>query len=434
MQLKRLSLTQFRAFEQATFEFYTGMNLLVGVNNVGKSTVLDALRMMLSQILPKLTASKSKTISFEPTDIMSDRGAFTVELQLEAASMTFNYLVHEPRQKYVVDQGRTGEVRDQTFENPERHDLTFNEKSIPRQLKKADEQPLAVYYSPRRSIADFNKQSKTGGQAAAFDDALNHRELRLLEFANWWIAQKALAKELPVAQRHLNVLEEAVIHFLDTCSNLHAQRETETYKHKDKAGNERTIQESNTSLLLNKAGVTLNVHQLSDGERGILALVLDLAKRLSQANPGLDNPLHDGKAVVLIDELDLHLHPRWQRTIIDKLTHTFPNCQFIATTHSPQIIGEVAPESIIMIESGHPPYRPDQSLGMDTNWVLRYLMNTPERDAETKQKLASIADLIENEQYDKATEAIYTLRQQVGEFTELVRLQTRIDRIRLLGE
>ena len=58
----------------------------------------------------------------------------------------------------------------------------------------------------------------------------------------------------------------------------------------------------------------------------MLALVLDLARRLSQANPSLDDPLSEGHAVVLIDEIDLHLHPKWQRQMrIDKLTSTFPN-------------------------------------------------------------------------------------------------------------
>ena len=149
---------------------------------------------------------------------------------------------------------------------------------------------------------------------------------------------------------------------------------------------------------------------------------------LRQAN------LNGRQFIILIDELDLHLHPRWQRTVVENLTKTFPNCQFIATTHSPQIIGEVSSDNIILLERGKPPYRPDQSLGMDSNWILRHLMGASERDSETEQELSRIAGSIEDEQYDKATAAIETLRTALGEFPELVRLQTRIDRIRLLGE
>jgi predicted ATP-binding protein involved in virulence len=417
LQLNRLTLTQFRAFEQATFEFHPGMNLLVGINGVGKSTVLDAIRIMLSQALPKLTASKSKPIAFETTDIMSDRSSLTAELRFEAANLDLTYLLHEPREKYAVDPKRQGKVRDQAYDLPERHDLTSNGKSIPRQLKKADSQPLALYFSTRRSLpimAAPTKQSSAGNQAAAFADALTHRELRLREFAEWWLVQEALANDKnPLPKHRLDALKTAVMQFLDTFTHLRAVRDPQT------------------TLLLEKEGVTLDVRQLSDGERSVLALVLDLARRLSQSNPTSEDSLQ-GKAVVLIDELDLHLHPRWQRTIIDKLTQTFPNCQFIATTHSPQIIGEVSAESIIMIESGQPPYRPDQSLGMDSNWVLRHLMASSERDIETQQELERIEAMIQNRRFPEATEAIKTLS-ELGQFPELVRLQTRIDRISRLG-
>ncbi|AFZ20485.1 AAA family ATPase [Allocoleopsis franciscana] len=421
MQLNRLTLTQFRAFEQADFDFHPGMNLIVGINGVGKSSVLDALRIMLSQVLPKFTASKSKPLDFETTDITVGRGALTAELEFNAAEIDFQYLVHKPRQDYVIDISREGEVRDQTYNLVERQDLTPDEKEIPKSLKTRREQPLVVYFSTRRSLYSMaapSKQFTAGGQAVAFADALKgDRELRPREFAEWWLVQEVLIQEGKTeAQRYFDTFESLVRYFLENCSNLRAVREPQV------------------TLMLNKAGVSFDVRQLSDGERGILALVLDLARRLSWANPKLDDPLQKGKAIVLIDELDLHLHPRWQRSIVEKLTRTFQSCQFIATTHSPQIIGEVSPENILILENGELPYQPEQSLGMDSNWVLSYLMEASERDIETKQKLKRIADLIEDEEYDRATDAIDDLRVEVGEFPELVRLQTRIDRIRLLGD
>jgi len=82
-----------------------------------------------------------------------------------------------------------------------------------------------------------------------------------------------------------------------------------------------------------KHGMELNVAQLSDGERNMLALVGDLAQRLSVLNPDRPNP-NDGHGVVLIDEIDLHLHPGWQRTVVASLKRTFPNCQFIICRRS----------------------------------------------------------------------------------------------------
>lgn len=66
-------------------------------------------------------------------------------------------------------------------------------------------------------------------------------------------------------------------------------------------------------------------------------MVADLAARMAEANPSMPNPLI-GKGIVLIDEVDLHLHPLWQRIILKQLNHTFPNIQFIVSTHSPIIV------------------------------------------------------------------------------------------------
>lgn len=440
MQIKRLSLTQFRVFERAEFDFEPGMNIIVGVNGVGKSSVLDALRIMLSQALPKFTASKSQPQSFDADDITVGGGALTAQLNFSITiretlplfaeidqEIPFTYLGHQPREKYIGDKSSVGKVRGQAIDQIERYEIKPSESEIPKRLKTLDEQPIVVYFSPHRSLYTMKAPSKTksaGGQAVAYADALSERELNLREFADWWLAQSALAKERSRAKSHLQVLETTVTRFLDGFRNLHATHELQKI----------STDKYETRLLLEKNGLTLDVRQLSDGERGVLALVLDLARRLSQANPKLEDPLHDGKAVVLIDELDLHLHPSWQREIVEKLGAVFPNCQFIATTHSPQIIGEVSPEKIILLEVGKQPYHPHQSLGMDSNWVLRHLMEVDERNVKTKRGLKRIANLIEKEKHDAASKSIDALRKKYGEFPELIQLQTRIDRIRLLGK
>jgi predicted ATP-binding protein involved in virulence len=437
MLLKHLDLTQFRAFEQASFDFQPGMNLIVGVNGVGKSSVLDALRILLSRTVPKFTAAKIRALPFEDQDITFGCSTLTAELEFEVEEIILTYLVHQHSQEYAkrvaplsedelekLDRrGRISLRRDQQelHKLSEKNEFIPDERQLPTYLKKAKSQPLAVYFSTRRSLPSMlspSKQLSSGGQSAAFAEALAPRELRLREFAEWWLVQKTLAEQNnhARAKRYLKALQTAITKFLKTCTSIDAVREPET------------------TLILYKEEVPLDVRQLSDGERGILALVLDLARRLYWANPDLEDPLKDGKAVVLIDEIDLHLHPRWQRLVVDKLTETFQNCQFIATTHSPQTIGEVPPESILILESGEQPYQPEQSLGMDSNWILKYLMDASERDAETKKTLKKITELIEDGDFEDAVDKIDDLRSEVGEFPELVRLQTRIDRIRILGE
>ncbi|KAB2893797.1 MAG: AAA family ATPase [Bacteroidetes bacterium] len=430
MQVKSLKITNVRVFERAEFEFQPGMNLLVGINGAGKSTVLDVLRTMFSQVLPDITSANRRIARpfNKDTDISVGREFLTVDMSFhietalsqqhtlfEFEPIFLHHLIHLSREEFVVEESRKGEVRHQTTDLEEHNELTWvDENGLPtgegipvRALKHIEEQPIVVFFSAHRSVVE-SKKSKTGGIAAAFADALEDRALYLNEFAQWWRAREELAKENPSLQRLLDILNETVSRFMDGCSGLHVS------------------DEASPTLLLQKNGAILDARQLSDGERSMLSLVFDLSRRLALANPQVDDPLRSGRAVVLIDELDLHLHPSWQRTIADRLTETFPNCQFIATTHSPQIVGEVPPEQIILIENGTV-RRPSQSLGMDTNWILRHLMGVAERDTETKQKLKLIEDLIEDENYDEAIDAIARLRDELGDFPELVKLQTRID-------
>ena len=92
----------------------------------------------------------------------------------------------------------------------------------------------------------------------------------------------------------------------------------------------------------------LSLDQLSGGYRIVLALAADLARRMVQGNPHLDDPL-ESEAVVLIDEVELHLHPSWQQRVLIDLARTFPNTQFIVSTHSPQVLTTVEPQRIVKL-------------------------------------------------------------------------------------
>jgi predicted ATP-binding protein involved in virulence len=409
MIVERLRLVNVRAITEAEFEFSGGMNLLVGINGVGKSTVLDSLRFLFANALSKLSSIK-ENIDFKDTDLSIGQDFLMAEFFGKIENEKFNYLIHKPRQDFVVDEKKAGEVRGGVITNPSHNDFIIRPAIKPNQIK-----PIAVFFSPNRSVVSLRKSNKTAPFAI---DSLEPRELQIQDFANWLLTLEALSKESNKAKAQLKALENTVSVFLGNCRDLRAEKDPKP------------------TLLIEKNGKTLDVSQLSDGERGVLSLVLDLTFRLTQVNPNWENPVRDGKAVVLIDELDLHLHPKWQREIVERLEKTFPNCQFIATTHSPQIVGEVPPEKIyILPATGEKAFKPQQSLGMNTNWVLEHLMETSERKKSTEKELQEIADLIESEEYEKAQYQLDELRKYLkGDDQELIRLQARIDRFSLLKE
>lgn len=143
MQVKKLEVAHVRVFDQAEFEFQPGMNLLVGINGAGKSTVLDVLRVMLSHALPQFTASRSKPLEFKADDITFNQGALTVNLEFEAVGLDFDHLIHLPRHEYVIDPSGEGEVRRQTYDLVERNELKANGQEISKSSKQYDEQPFS---------------------------------------------------------------------------------------------------------------------------------------------------------------------------------------------------------------------------------------------------------------------------------------------------
>ena len=221
--------------------------------------------------------------------------------------------------------------------------------------------------------------------------------------------QEALRVEQPAKARVLAACEEAVKHFLPGYHNL------------------RQVGEERPQLCIDRNGTTIPVRQLSDGERGSLALVLDLTRRLAQANPNFADPASEAEAVVLIDELDLHLHPKWQRQIVHNLTKAFPLCQFIAMTHSPQVIGEVPHERIQIMADGEV-YSPPYSFGVDSSRVLEEIMEADPRATVVKELLSDVSQVIRRHQFDQARGLVGQLVEHLGDGDpEVTRLRTLID-------
>ena len=172
---------------------------------------------------------------------------------------------------------------------------------------------------------------------------------------------------------------------------------------------------------------------LSDGQRTMLALVGDLAQKASKLNPQLGyEVLEQTPGVVLIDELDLHLHPTWQRRVVNDLCRTFPLVQFVATTHSPQIIGQVKAEQLIVID-GDRAEGVEKSFGLDSNTVLRDIMHAPERDVVIQGELRKIEQAILSKNWEEAVNTLRGLDEKIGRTVELQRFYATIERFRRLS-
>jgi ABC-type hemin transport system ATPase subunit len=494
MNVTRLRLTNLRAIESFEFRFEPGFNLIVGVNGVGKSTVLDALGVCLSAIVRHANRLRAKSGSFLDRDIREGARALTAECEVKIGDSEYTYLIHKSHGAGEAQASKAGIPREQALDTPDRAEFVGR---APRPLDPmaSGGHPFGVLFSTRRAVPHTSKPSSgsaSGRMAAAYADAFSDRELRLSEFASWMRAQRALSGESLAAERVLQTLENMVRRFLPGYLNIRATEDEErqllidhgektTVRVVDLSDGERaslkeafrwadnwmalnwdpdpTLTEAQLetanrekrssvfaealarflpnceNLRTNKEGVevidrnptTLDIAELSDGERGTLALVLDLTRRLAQANPEMQDPAAEAEAVVLIDEIDLHLHPNWQRQIVRNLVAAFPRCQFIATTHSPQVIGEVQHDRIQIIAQGRV-YSPTHSYGVDSSRVLEEIMEAGARTDEARVILSRFSLEVGKQHFESARALVDQLAARLGEDDpEVTRARTLLE-------
>ena len=145
----------------------------------------------------------------------------------------------------------------------------------------------------------------------------------------------------------------------------------------------------------------------------------------------------DDSAVVLIDEIELHLHPEWQRMIIPRLTKTFPNCQFIVTTHSPQVLSHVDPECIHILDYDGDNVivkRPESSYGLDSNRILEDILGVSKRPQEIQSRMLELFRTINNNDLESAKEIVRELGDRIGtNEPELVKAEATIKRREIIG-
>ena len=399
MRITRLKLANIRAVEVAELQFQPGFNLVAGVNGVGKTTVLDSLAVCCSAIVRHANRRPRYGRSFETDDIRVGAGALQAQCYLECAGEKYEYLLHRFRHRNPLHGASEWSREDEKTYIPAIEEF-YGGVPTDNAGGKPEGQVLAVLFSTNRSIVSdqhSRRGTEAGGVAAAFAGALSTRPLRLGEFGNWMRAQQEMSSERPESKMMLAASDRAVTRFLPDYRNLRP-----------------AIDEGNHSLIIDRGSAPLPVRHLSDGERGVLAMVLDLTRRLALANPKMQDPAAEAEAVVLIDEIELHLHPDWQRKIVRNLTETFPRCQFIATTHSPQVIGEVEHDRIQIMADGEV-FSPTHSFGVDSSRVLEEIMDADPRAAEVDLLLKAVSQEVGKQQYENARGLLAQLVDRLGE-------------------
>ena len=413
MRLESIKLSGFRGIPNLELEFPEQVNVLAGVNGSGKSAVLDCTAIMLSRLIGRIRSSAGTGRYFVDSDISNK----TSEIQNEVTILFQGQPMH-----WSVTKTRKGRRR-QTITR-----LDEMKSHIERFRSELDEDehanlPVVVYYPVNRAVLDIPLRIRTrhrfDDRLVAYDQALSGEGRSFRVFFEWFREREDLENERRVDELgfrdpQLRAVRRAIRRLLPGFRKLKVRR-------------------SPLRMVVEKNGEELIVNQLSDGEKCTLAMAGDLARRMAIANPSMEDPL-ETEAVVLIDEIDLHLHPEWQRRIVPALAKTFTNTQFLLSTHSPAILSQLTPNSIWIMgntESGIVANRPEDAYGQTVNRILEDIMGVPARPREIEDELGRLYVAIEEKDMEKAKYLLGCLQETIGTDPDLIRAGILIRRLEI---
>ncbi|MBF0340874.1 MAG: AAA family ATPase [Magnetococcales bacterium] len=371
VQFQKILLKNFRCFPELEIHLDRSLNVFVGDNGAGKSALLEAISLAQDAIVSFFLDSPLRKISASDFRTLSDGTSAptaTVEATTFHGLSWFRFEQTEASRAHQTGGFGFNRLSDL-------HDHL-------REIRDTAEIPLMVQYGIQRESFNFNSGSSGSHVPGNRFEALRQVNGGSMDFSlarQWFCEQEERELRLQRQRRDFNftlpvldAVRKAMESMFPDVTNLHT---------KDLTGELWVDRKTSGGV-----SIPLSFNQLSDGYRGMLALVMDLARRMVQGNPYMSDPL-SSHAVVLIDEVDLHLHPKWQQHVLLDLRRTFPNTQFIVTTHSPQVLTTVEPQHIQIIRwSGEQVelLHPRSSVGAESGRLLQDIQGVDPRPPEVE--------------------------------------------------
>jgi predicted ATP-binding protein involved in virulence len=434
MKITHLRLENFRKFKTLELDLDPNFTLLVGENGSGKTSILDALAIAASIWFTDgypdgaLNASRNLKNTSTATDIRTEYIKERKEIAIKAEHTLVHaqgFIGENPEEikwgrKIRKTGKRTSNDRDAKKVLEEIRRIYQNEEKP--EPAKHILCPVLAYYGAHRSGIPSNERKQTNHSApnrwSAFYDCMNER-IRIPDIQQWFIAEAIKRGDNKGEwSPDFEVVRKAIINCVPHADDI--------YYH-EKLG-----------ILLTINGNMQPFFNLSLGQRMMLLTVADIATKCMKQNFWLppESVLKTTPGLVLIDELDVHLHPAWQRIVARNLKETFPQIQFVCTTHSPQVIGELPPQEIRILQENGEVKIPPVAYGADSNQILESVMSAENRNKTVAKKISDIQLMLDDEtdNLDGAKEKLEALRKEVGDSNNsVVALQTTIANMEILA-
>ncbi len=407
MTIDRIRIQNFKNFSDTTASFESGINLFVGGNGSGKTSILDALNVALGCFFGSQEPKLQRMIEFDEIKITNGKRdpsatitAFSNTIKgewsrtIKSHTKANDTKASEPLSQY-------GEGYFKSFENSEDKTVT----------------PIIAYYSTQRLFKDASLSGKqrydvANGRRNGYLQCLKDNAIKgaLNEWLGNAVTRRATLqiKEIENNDLILQNVETAVRKTLISFLGLGDNFSLKIYQDPD-FNNELFVHYDDTH--------NLPISYYSDGFRNILYLIIDLIWRASQLNPWLTlNEISENvNGTVTIDEIDLHLHPKWQAKILGLIQELLPKVQFFITTHSPTVVANFQNGSIYVISNNAVEKLDSNYFGKQINFVLRNVLGASDRHVETQKKLDRLFQLIDEKNSSEYEPLLESLTQQLGQ-------------------
>lgn len=409
MFLKSMVLRNFRCFSDLEVVFNNRLTVIVGNNGAGKSTVLEAAAIAVGTLTAAMDGLTNYGIKkgdahYKCFDLGSNvdvQPQFPVEItvfgKVDGKEISWNRKLNSAKSKGSLSSAK---------------ELTAIAGMYLERMRNGDKElklPVIAYYGTGRlwnqnrekRNDSFGKNNRSSGYIDSLDGAVDDKLMKRW-FQKMTMQQLQRNQEIPEFSA-VKMAMEQVFALITGFSDVKVQFNFDT--------------DEIDMIYFNQMNehVRIPVSQLSDGYKCTISLIADIAYRMAILNPQLlDKVLAETEGVVLIDEIDLHLHPIWQKRILKDLMDLFPKVQFIVSTHAPEVINSVRGDSIVVLKNNSVFHTADETYGKDANAILREVMEVSARPEDIRILFEQFYDLLDKGEWIQAEAVIEKLESEVG--------------------
>ena len=437
MNLKSIKIKNYRCFKDVEIDFDNRVTLVVGKNGAGKTAILDAVAVSVGTFLLGIDGGVGRSILKDDAryEFYDLEGTIDSQHQFPVEIESIGDCRKEENVKWVrslnSENGKTT-IKDAV-------ELTSIAKKVQQQIMKGYKTlilPLISYYGTGRLYAQ-KKEKRNIKSLTEFRRQVGYVDCMAAEsneklMLNWFQTQtlKSLQK-----QQKTGVLEPPIL--LKTVEKAICR----CYERISGSKNASISFDLDTHRLMLEFETTegdaqkFAMDEMSDGYKNTLSMIGDIAYRMAVLNPMLgEQVLERTPGIVLIDEIDLHLHPQWQQTILSDLQSIFPKIQFIVSSHAPAVINSISREKIRILDNGKIYMPSAQTYGRDANSILREVMQVSERPVDIKHRMNLFYAYMDEDNYEEADKILMEIEAIVGTTDpDIAAARTSLDLERILG-